>query len=200
VARKLGISLDEAQALRQRLADAETGDVGDADQGRRDPVRQAVFDATRPLAEELGHEIALCLRYYSVAFRGQRPNRLKLVGGEAPNIQLQTILNAVLPIPAEIGRPLYSADTSRMRPADRQGPMSEWALSFGLSLKLTKGPFAPRDGTPRDPNAMNIEVTPSGAQVLDPDQLIRSVAASAPDPAAPKPASAGRVMEAAAHA
>jgi hypothetical protein len=63
--------------------------------------------------------------------------------------------------------------------------MSEWAMAFGLSLKLTKGPFAPRDGTPRDPNAPAVEVTPSGAQVVDPDQLIRSVAAGA---AAPVPA------------
>lgn len=189
VARKLGISLDEAQALRHRLAEAEPEAPGAA-AARRDPVRQAVFDAMRPLGEELGREISLCLRYYSVAFRGQRPNRLKLVGGEASNVQLQTILNAVLPIPAEIGRPLCSADTSRMRPADRQGPMTEWAMSFGLSLKLTKGPFAPRDGTPRDPNAAAVEVTPSGVQVLDPDQLVRSVAGTPPasSPAAAPPA------------
>ena len=128
-------------------------------------------------------------------FRGQRPNRLKLVGGEASNTQLQTILNAVLPIPAEIGRPLLSSDTSRMRPADRQGPMTEWALALGLSLKLAKGPFAPRDGTRRDPNATNIDVTPSGVQVLDADDLVRSVSpaadlslkpAPAKEPAAPR--------------
>lgn len=205
IARKLGISLDEAQALRQRLAESEQpADAGpdDASQSvRRDPVRQAVFDATRPLAEDLGREIALCLRYYSVAFRGQRPNRLKLVGGEASNVQLQAVLNSVLPIPAEIGRPLCSADTSRMRPADRQGPMSEWALALGLSLKLAKGPFAPRDGTPRDPNAPAVEVTPSGAQVVDPDQLIRSIAGGpAPAEAPVKPAPKERMTEAAVHA
>lgn len=178
VAKKLGITLEEAQSLRLRLSDSlpADGDASAESATRRDPVRQAVFDATRSLAEDLGREIALCLRYYSVAFRGQRPNRLKLVGGEASNTQLQSILNSVLPIPAEIGRPLCSADTSRMRPVDRQGPMSEWTLAFGLSLKHAKGPFAPRDGTPRDPNAPVVEVTPSGVQVLDPEQLVRSVA------------------------
>src|SRR5690606_22711185 len=51
VARKLGIGLKEAAALRVRLAD-EGGDAGD------DPVRQAVYDATRAVAEQLGREIA----------------------------------------------------------------------------------------------------------------------------------------------
>jgi type IV pilus assembly protein PilM len=191
VAKKLGISVEEAQALRQRIAESSASEPGDTNSNaRRDPVRQAVFDATRPLAEDLGREIGLCLRYYSVAFRGQRPARLKLLGGEASNGQLLEILNAVLPIPAEIGRPLCSADVSKMRPADRQGPMTEWAMAFGLSLKLAKGPFAPRDGTPRDPNAGVVDVPPSGAQVIDPDQLVRSVGATA-TAATPTPSPAG---------
>jgi type IV pilus assembly protein PilM len=197
VAKKLGITVEEAQALRQRLS--ESGQPDDSAAARRDPVRQAVFDATRPLAEDLGREVALCLRYYSVAFRGQRPSRLKLVGGEASNTQLQSVLNAVLPIPAEVGRPLCSADCSNMRPADRQGPMAEWALAFGLSLKLAKGPFAPRDGTPRDPNAPAVEVTPSGAQVVDTDRLIHSLPpaqAPAQTPVPPQPSAAREVVHA----
>ncbi|HZZ44633.1 MAG TPA: type IV pilus assembly protein PilM [Tepidisphaeraceae bacterium] len=191
VAKKLGITAEEAQALRQRLCESEAS--GEETGGRRDPVRQSVFDATRAIAEELGREIALCLRYYSVAFRGQRPGRLRLVGGEASNTQLQQILNAVLPIPAEIGKPLCSTDTSRMRAVDRQGPMSEWALALGLSLKMAKGPFAPRDGTPRDRNAPAVEVTPSGVQVMDADQLVRSI--SGPVGNEPAGRSVGAVKE-----
>jgi type IV pilus assembly protein PilM len=199
VSRKLGISIEEAQALRQRLLESElTSEIlgaGAAASARRDPVRQAVFDATRSIIEELGREIALCLRYFSVAFRGQRPGRLKLLGGEACNVQLQTVLNSVLPIPAEIGRPLCSVDLSNMRPADRRGPMCEWAMAFGLGMKLARGPFAPRDGTPRDNETPAIEVTASGAQILDPEELVRSVATTGAPPEA-TPATAAAAKEA----
>jgi hypothetical protein len=55
-----------------------------------------VFDATRSTMEELGREIGLCLRYYSVTFRGQRPNKLRLLGGEAADPMLLGVLNAAL--------------------------------------------------------------------------------------------------------
>lgn len=158
VARKLGIPVDEAEALRRRLVEA--GDTTDP-AARRDPVRQAVFDATRAPMEELGREISLCLRYYSVTFRGQRPTRLRLVGGEACDPQLQGLLNGCLVIPVEVARPLYSVNISRMKPADRQGAMCEWALALGLSLRTTKDHYGPRDGKPRDSAAIIVQ-TPSG--------------------------------------
>ncbi|HSV12719.1 MAG TPA: pilus assembly protein PilM [Tepidisphaeraceae bacterium] len=142
VSRKLGISIEEAKALRQRLLDAGEG-------ARRDPVRQAVYDATRNVAEDLGRELAMCLRYYLVTFRGQRPSRLRLVGGEAADPQLHAIFTAILSIPVEAARPLYSIDTMRMRTIDRQGPMSQWALALGLSLRHVAGYFSPKDGRPR---------------------------------------------------
>ncbi len=154
VARTLGISIEEARSLRRRLMETGDSSEGDSADGaaRRDPVKQAVFDATRRTMEELGREISLCLRYYSVTFRGQRPNRLRVVGGEAWDPQLQSVLSGSLTIPVEIGRPLFSADVSRIKPGDRRGHMSEWAIAFGLGLKMTKGRFGPRDGKPRDPN------------------------------------------------
>src|SRR4051812_4533780 len=42
ISKKLGISIEEAQALRRRLAE-----TADAPAEKKDPVRQAVFDATR---------------------------------------------------------------------------------------------------------------------------------------------------------
>jgi len=147
VSRKLGISLQEAEALRRRLV--ESGEPPDA-AARRDPVRQAVFDATRTPMQELGREISLCLRYHSVTFRGHRPTKLRLLGGEACDPQLQSLLNSALVIPVEVGRPLYSVNTSRMKPADRRGTMCEWALALGLSLRMTTEHFGARDGKPRD--------------------------------------------------
>jgi len=177
VSKKLGITLDEAEALRRRLI--ESGEPVDT-AARRDPVRQAVFDATRVPMEELGREISLCLRYYSVTFRGHRPTRLRLVGGEACDPQLQTLLNSALVIPVEIGRPMYSVDTSRMKPTDRRGAMCEWALALGLGLKTTTSRFGPRDGKPRDPNRMDDNLNdptlplPSGtAEVVDLTKAVR---------------------------
>ncbi len=160
VSKKLGISVEEAQSLRRRLAENSTAGVSAAPipgevapAARRDPVRQAAGDATRSVMSDLGREVALCMRYYSVTFRGQRPSRLRLVGSEAADPLLHGLLSATIPVPIDVGRPLVSVDTSRMRPADRQGPMSEWAMAFGLSLKLLTGSFGARDGRPRDPSA-----------------------------------------------
>ncbi|HYE21186.1 MAG TPA: pilus assembly protein PilM [Tepidisphaeraceae bacterium] len=198
VSKKLGITPDEAEALRRRLI--ESGEPAET-AGRRDPVRQAVFDATRTPMEELGREISLCLRYYSVTFRGHRPTRLRLVGGEASDPHLQALLNAALVIPVEIGRPMYSVDTSRMKPTDRRGSMCEWALALGLALRTTTSRFGPRDGKPRDPNrpdddALNPPApAASTAEVVDLGQAVRDVANLPPataGAAAPHPTYAER--------
>jgi len=148
VSRKLGISNDEARALRQRLIEAtEPADPT----ARRDPVRQAVFDGSRSTLEELGREISLCLRYYTVTFRGHRPTKLRVVGGEATDPNVIAILSSALSIPVEPGRALHNLNVSRMKPVDRRGTGSEWTTALGLSLKLTRQHFAGRDGRPRDP-------------------------------------------------
>jgi type IV pilus assembly protein PilM len=146
VSRKLSITIEESRALRQRLLDAEES----ADTNpRRDPVRQAVFDATRSVAEELGRELAMCLRYYTVTFRGHRAARARILGGEAADPQLHAILKSILNVPVEAARPLFSVDTTRMRTIDRRGPMSQWALAMGLSLRYVPGYFPSKDGRPR---------------------------------------------------
>jgi type IV pilus assembly protein PilM len=142
VSRKLGITVEEARTLRRRL--------GGSDEGvQRDPVRQAVLDATRSTMEDLAKEVSLCMRYYSVTFRGQRPARVRLFGGEAVDQQLLAILNFVLSVPVEAGRPLFSVNCDAMKDFDRHGPSAEWAMALGLGLKRTEGKFAPKDGTPR---------------------------------------------------
>jgi len=146
ISERLGITMSEAAALRRRLIEAQEGADAVAD---RDPVRQAVFDATRSVMEQLGREISLCLRYQSVTFRGHRPQRLRLLGGEAADTQLQELLKAMLTIPVEAGRPLYSVDTSRMKVADRRGLMAEWAVALGLGLRHTVDRFGRRDGRSR---------------------------------------------------
>jgi len=147
VARKLGIKVEEARAVRRRLV--EGGGETD-EQGKTDPVRQAVYDATRSTIEDLAREVSLCLRYHSVTFRGHRPSKLRVLGGEAGDPQLVAILTSALPIPVQASRPLASVNTSRMRQSDRQGHLGEWAVAFGAGLKLTRGYFGSRDGRRRE--------------------------------------------------
>jgi type IV pilus assembly protein PilM len=170
VARKLGVSIDEAHALRRRVIESQAGDVavsngvnsGSAAGAAcpvfyRDPVHQAVFDASRSVMEELAREIALCLRYHSVTFRGQRPTCLRLTGIEAGDVQLQAVLAANLPLPVAPLRPLHSVDMSRMKSTDRGASMSDWTTAFGLALKATTTHFGNRDGKRRDPNSSRFD-------------------------------------------
>jgi type IV pilus assembly protein PilM len=168
VARKLQIGSDEAKSLRRRLIEAGS------DGPKTDPVRQAVFDATRSTSEELAREISLCLRYYSVTFRGHRPARVRLIGGEAADPQIQSALAGALPIPVEAARPLYSVDTAQMKQSERRGgTMSEWAVAFGLGLKMTRTYFGARDGKrreapqPQQPQQQPPQNAGSGAEVVD---------------------------------
>jgi type IV pilus assembly protein PilM len=173
VVRKLGITPDEARSLRRRLVEAAADGTEAA---KRDPVRQAVYDATRSIVEDLAREISLCLRYFSVTFRGHRPNRIRLVGGEAIDAQLQEILNASLPLPVEAVSPLQGIDVSRMKATDRRSNLCEWAVAFGLGLKKTTGHFGNRQGKKRDIRCV-IEEPRAAAEVID---LSRAVQGTAP--------------------
>ena len=134
--------VEEVSSVYGLVEKAALGDIAAmARLAKRDPVRQAVFDATRSIMEDLAREISLCLRYYSVTFRGHRPNRVRLVGGEANDPQLQSILNTALPIPAEAGRLMSSVKLDRMKPADRRGSLSEWSVALKPGLCTTTGRF-----------------------------------------------------------
>jgi type IV pilus assembly protein PilM len=162
VSRKLGITSGEARAVRRRLWATEDGT-------QRDPVKQAILDATRSTMESLAKEISLCLRYYSVTFRGQRPNRVRLLGGEAADPQLLAILNSVLNVPVEAGRPLFNLGCDLVKGLDRKAPSGEWAMAVGLGLRHTEGRFVPLDGTPRAASAGTPPVAP---EVIDLNVLI----------------------------
>lgn len=144
VARKVGITIEEAIALRLRLREA-----GGEAVNSRDPVRETVEDALRPIFEDLAREISMCLRYYSVTFRGARPLSVRMIGGEGSDPQLIRILGASLSVPVNPWRALENIDYGKMRVALRKGPMSEWSVAMGLSLKGTDRYFAGREGRPR---------------------------------------------------
>jgi type IV pilus assembly protein PilM len=163
VARKLGLSLSEACNLRRRLA---------ATDEENDPVYQTVADATRTAMEELAHEVALCLRYYSVTFRGQRPARVRLLGGEANDRALCNALSSSLIVPVEVYQPL--AGVTHDLPIPDNQPLCEWGVAFGASLRCLKSTVA------RDPAGVGFGRRQNDAslvEVVDLGSAVHSVTA-----------------------
>jgi Tfp pilus assembly PilM family ATPase len=139
VARKLSITPADAAQLRRRLAVSGAGHTEE----RNDPVRQAVFDATRGSLEELAAAVTGCLRYYAVTFRGPRPRQLALFGADAADCQIRSVLTTALGgISIESPDPLSGIEAAAMKPADRSAAPGEWAGAVGLALKRIRSATA----------------------------------------------------------
>lgn len=122
VAQHLKMRPDDAVALRRHNGDRR------ADQ--RDPeVTRSIAEATRPVLDRLANELSMCVRYYSVTFRGQPLSRVVVGGGEA-NESLVENLFARLGIPCELGDPLRSYERS-----GSWGRVGQWDVAAGLALR-----------------------------------------------------------------
>jgi type IV pilus assembly protein PilM len=130
VARKLGLSLSEAASLRRRFASTPSTE--------KDPVRQTVLDATRSMISDLAHEVSLCLRYYSVTFRGQRPSKLRLLGGEANDPTIRTAMSQSLAVPVEVYQPFHGITTAHTQIDTLEGSLGEWGVCFGAALRAVR--------------------------------------------------------------
>ncbi len=141
VAKQLNLDGQEAYDLRVRIMKEQSGvaprpsaDAAEAE--RRDSIEWTLRDAMRGRVAELAREIALCLRYCSVTFRGLRPDRVVLTGGEAYDPALASLLAESLGVECAVGRPLRSVDVARMDvAANRRGTLAEWAVCAGLALR-----------------------------------------------------------------
>ena len=134
VADRLELAPSEAEALRRRIAWRRSRED---DEGQEtDRAARAVADAIRPHLEDLADEIDLCLRYYSVTFRGPCPGSILFTGGEAHDPSIPATLGDRLGMEIEIGDPFRGVRTDHLEPIlDRRGIRAEWATVFGLSLK-----------------------------------------------------------------
>lgn len=121
-ARYLQMSLADAAALRRHHGDRR------ADQ--RDPtISRSIADAVRPVLERLFQELSMCVRYYSVTFRGRPLRRIVLSGGEADQ-SLAEALAQRLDLPCELGDPLRS-----FQPQSVAGRRTQWDVAAGLALR-----------------------------------------------------------------
>ncbi|MFW5652444.1 MAG: pilus assembly protein PilM, partial [Planctomycetota bacterium] len=89
---------------------------------------------------DIADEAALCLRYYSVTFRGHRPERVLITGGDALEPGLTDIISDTLKVDAEIGRPLDGIDVSGVNFGleRREASLVQWACACGLALHPLK--------------------------------------------------------------
>ena len=155
IAARLGVSVEEAAALRDKLRTetsfgpsaltSESGEGESAGQGQLDvSVRQNIIDSINSAAEELSREISLCFRYYTVTFRGKRIERAIFSGGQAYDNILLSSLRRQLTVEIEVAQPIRGFNISRSNGAgldsDRRGFLCEWTVAVGLCLKLWK-PF-----------------------------------------------------------
>lgn len=128
---KLGLEPATVDDLRRRrMVPDSAGSTG------VDPkVDRALYDAVRPLMGDLAHEVSLCVRYYSVTFRGAKPERCILAGGEAAEPRLGDCFQDALHISTGVGRPLDGIAISGRSTSRVRGTGAEWAASIGLSLR-----------------------------------------------------------------
>jgi len=140
-----GRQLDQAAAERLGLEPEVVADLRrkrmrptrrSSDAGSDPKTDRALFDAARPLLEQLAGEAAMCLRYFSVTFSGNRPEFALASGGEAPEPGLADVLSSALSLPVRVGSPFDGVEASARRP-EIMGELlaPEWAAAVGLSLR-----------------------------------------------------------------
>ena len=132
-----GAQLDAAVARHLRMEPAEATALrrhsGDRRAELQDPeVVRSVQEATRSVVERLASELAMCVRYHSVTFRGQPLARVVLGGGEATQ-SLADALGKQLNLKCELSDPFRSFPMQR-----DLGRRGLWDVAAGLALREVK--------------------------------------------------------------
>ena len=138
VAKQLGLEIHEADELRQRLMreHAEKTRQAAAEGQGELPIDWTIHDAIRGEVEALAREISLCLRYCAVTFRGLRPDKIVVTGGEAYDPAVVKLLNEHMHVECSVGQPLRGIDVSTVDlGADRRASLAEWTTCTGLAIR-----------------------------------------------------------------
>jgi type IV pilus assembly protein PilM len=129
-----GRHLDAAVASQLKMDLAEAANLrshnGDRRADQQDPeIARSVQESTRPVVERLASELAMCVRYHSVTFRGQPLVRVLIGGGEA-STGLADDLSTRLDLKCELGDPLRNLEL-----AIQTGRRGQWDLAVGMALR-----------------------------------------------------------------
>ncbi len=129
-----GRHFDEAVAAQLKMDVKEAANLrrhnGDRRSDQQDPeIARSVAESIRPIVEKLAGELAMCVRYHGVTFRGQPLVRVVIGGGEAAQ-SLTEDLAARLDLKCELGDPLRNFDL-----AIQTGRRGQWDLAVGMALR-----------------------------------------------------------------
>ncbi len=158
VAAHLGIEPDIARDLRaKRIHDRLAGATSPRETD--DSTDRAVFEAVRPIIDQLIKEVGLCLRYFNVTFRGQPADQIVLAGGDGLEPRLDEMLSRGCKLPVAIDDPVSPVgdlldEIAQSLPHCKAPPQS-WAVAAGLSLRglllrANKGQDEARPAAQRD--------------------------------------------------
>lgn len=138
VAEYLQVEPQAARELRERRADGGTNSTPET-AGSDEVADRMIFEAMRPLYGQLAKEVALCLRYYSVTFRGPAPECVYLTGGDGRDPRLVEMLEQSCKVRVSSPDSIFDLD-EQLRElglgAGRSiGPSTAWGVTAGLSLR-----------------------------------------------------------------
>lgn len=122
VARQLDMTMSDAMNLRKHNADRRRSQ-------QTPEVERSVLNAMRDELEKLQNELAMCIRYHSVTFRGKPLVRMVLCGGEATE-SMRAELQRVSAIETELGDPLRLYEHSQSL-----GRRGQWDVAVGLATR-----------------------------------------------------------------
>jgi len=119
-------------ALRQQRANAQPESTSAEAEGQ-----QAMTQAYAAAIQELSREVQLCLRYYSVTFRGRRPDHAMLVGGASHDSLLAKLLGDQMSIRVAPTSPFTGVDVSSVArlAGVTDAELGPWAVAAGLSMR-----------------------------------------------------------------
>ncbi len=153
LAQQLAMPVADAAALRRRVLHTppQSSDAPVSDPGTPiDPSHQAAIETCLQGAlSDLAREVGLCMRYYSVTFRGQRPDKVHLIGGESRHPMVARILTDQLGLVVEHSLGLGEIDGGEVPAMAQAHTPGEWALALGLALRQSS---AQRAGTTASPS------------------------------------------------
>lgn len=139
ITQKLDIEWSQAELLRTKIYQEQFNSMegaGNETLVLDHSIRQAIMDSEMLVAEELCKELSLCLRYYTVTFRGQRVQQVLFSGGEGDEMVLQNHISQAMHVPVKPVNPFIglrpSAEAHESSPLEDPRP---WAVPMGLALK-----------------------------------------------------------------
>jgi len=138
VSKHLELPVTEAGVLRKRLDNQSV--TGKQDDSVGEDAQRAVFDATRVSLVELAKEVSLCVRYFGVTFRGEKPNAIHMTGIEASSAWLHHVMSEVTGIEPYVVDPFETYEAQQVLPSVGQNRLrrGHWSSALGAARRVER--------------------------------------------------------------